>query len=313
MLIGAALFAAPAQALQTTDRPTAASALPPAAPDPAALDPAAPAPVDPLAITALDLRMTVPVSIGGGAPWPFIIDTGAERTVVSGELVRRLRLTPGPVRRVLTMAGTTLAPTALLPGLRVGKLDSLPIEAPVFARANLGAIGMLGIDALQGQKVAIDFVTDTMTLAPSGKRRRPSARRDEIVIVAKSLYGQLIVTDARWRGRRIAVVIDTGSPVTVANLALLRIARKPPPSLGTMTLIAASGVAIPANAYLLDRVEIGGVSLLGVSVAVAEVAPFRRFGLSDRPALLLGMETLRLFRAVDIDFANRTIVLKLPR
>jgi len=41
--------------------------------------------------------------------------------------------------------------------------------------------------------------------------------------------------------------------------------------------------------------------------------PFKRFGLSDTPALMLGMDSLRLFRRVQIDFANREIRLTLPR
>jgi predicted aspartyl protease len=305
MLAGAALVAAPAGAQQVA--PPAPSVLP------AAVEPPPEGVVDQLAITEADLRMTVPVSIAGGAPWPFVIDTGSERTVLSVELARRLGLARGPMRRVTTMAGTAPAATALVPDLRVGSIAIGKVEAPVFTRANLGAIGMLGIDALQGHKVAIDFDRETMTLVPSRKRRRPPARPNEIIVIAKSLYGQLIVTDARWRNHKIAVVLDTGSPLTVGNAALLQLGRRPPPQLGKVTMIAVTGAAIPADSYRLERLEIGGVSFLGVPIVIADVAPFHKFGLTDRPALMLGMDVLRLFRAVDIDFANRTIVLKLPR
>ncbi|MBB3912018.1 retropepsin-like aspartic protease [Sphingomonas desiccabilis] len=299
MLAVAALVAAPALAQQVAPGPTGVIA-----PEEV---------VDELAITEADLRMTVPVSVAGSTPWPFVIDTGSERTVIAAELARRLALAPGPVRRVTTMAGTAPASTALVPELRVGTLAIKGIEAPVFLRANLGAVGMLGIDALQGHKVEIDFDRETMTLLPSRRRRPPRPQPDEIVVVAKSLYGQLIVTDAHWRGRRIAVVLDTGSSLTVGNPALLALGRRPPPLLGQVTMIAVTGAAIPANSYRLDRVEIGGVTFEGVPVVIADVAPFHRFGLTDRPALLLGMDALRLFRAVDIDFANRAIVLRLPR
>lgn len=304
MLASAALVTAPAPAHQVEP----GSELPPAM-----TSPVPETPVDELWISEVDLRMTVPASIAGSTPWPFVIDTGSERTVVSAELARRLGLPPGPVRRVTTMAGTAPAATALVPDLRVGPVLVGAIEAPVFSRRNLGAIGMLGIDALQGHKVSIDFHEDTMALVPARKNRRPRARADEILVIAKSLYGQLIVTDAHWRGRKIAVVIDTGSPLTVGNPPLLALGRKPPPPLGKVTMIAVNGVAITAESYLLERLEIGGVRFSGVSVAIADLAPFRRFGLEDRPALLLGMDTLRMFRAIDIDFANRTIVMRLPR
>ncbi|MBA2770996.1 MAG: aspartyl protease family protein [Sphingomonas sp.] len=41
-------------------------------------------------------RMTVPVSIGGRGPYRFVVDTGAERTVISRELARELSLDAGP-------------------------------------------------------------------------------------------------------------------------------------------------------------------------------------------------------------------------
>jgi hypothetical protein len=48
-------------------------------------------------------------------------------------------------------------------------------------------------------------------------------------------------------------------------------------------------------------------------VAFADVTPFARFGLSHRPALLLGMDALRSFRRVDIDFPNRQVRFLMPR
>ena len=267
---------------------------------------------DPLAIGEADLRMTVPVTIDGSRAWPFVIDTGAERTVLSRELAERLALQPGRGVRVTTIVGTAPARTARVPLLRVSTLEAPTIEAPLFARADMGAIGMLGLDALQGHAVRIDFDANTMALRPS-KRRRFAAVPGEIVVTARSLYGQLIVTDARWRGKKIAVVLDTGSPVTIANPALLRLAKTPPVSFGPVQVVAVTGQTLVAQGYRLRNVEFGQVLFPDVPVAVADAAPFAKFGLGDTPALLLGMDALRLFRRVEIDFASRAIRLTLPR
>jgi hypothetical protein len=48
-------------------------------------------------------------------------------------------------------------------------------------------------------------------------------------------------------------------------------------------------------------------------IAFADVAPFERFGLVKRPALLLGMDALRSFRRVDIDFPNRQVRFLMPK
>ncbi len=268
--------------------------------DPAAAD-------DEWSLREQESRMTVPVSIAGKGDWPFVIDTGAERTVVSRELATLLALAPGRQVRVTTMAGTSPTPTAQVPLLKVSRLAPSLIEAPVYARRHLGAQGMLGLDALQGHRVAIDFDRSRMTLVPSRKQRRVAARQsDEIVVVARSVFGQLIVTDARWHNRRIAVVVDTGSAVTVANSAFRKLLGDKP-SIGRWDLIAASGEKFGADAFLLDRLQIGGITMSDVPIGVADVAPFQRFGLGDKPALLLGMQTLRSFRMVEIDFPNRSI------
>ncbi|MEG3153259.1 aspartyl protease family protein, partial [Sphingomonas sp. ZT3P38] len=62
---------------------------------PAATQEAAPAAVTEeasgtLALGALANRMTVPVSINGSAPHPFIIDTGADRSAISRQLAGSL-------------------------------------------------------------------------------------------------------------------------------------------------------------------------------------------------------------------------------
>ena len=39
-------------------------------------------------------RMLVPVTIGGAGPYPFIVDTAAERSVIARDLARGLGLAP---------------------------------------------------------------------------------------------------------------------------------------------------------------------------------------------------------------------------
>ena len=259
-------------------------------------------------------RMTVPVRIGPRGPWPFVIDTGAERTVVARELAGVLGLASGGDVRVMTMTGTSTVGTTLVPGLTVSTIRQGTIRAPALAARNMGALGMLGIDVLQGHKVRIDFDRSEMTLQPSVKRRSVArGTADEIVVVARSLYGQLIVTDAHWRGIRIAVVIDTGSPVSIGNTALRTAIGKRATPVGLISVISATGETLDADGFAVDEVSLGGIGFSNVPIAFAEVAPFRRFGIDRKPALILGMDLLRLFRVVQIDFANREIRFTVPR
>lgn len=279
---------------------------------------------DPDAATLLfgddQTRMTVPVTIAGAGPFPFIVDTGAQRTVIARELAATLGLAPGRTVRVTGMTGSERVATVVIPSLKVSVIGSAPIEAPAIGAINLGARGLLGIDTLQDHAVTIDFDTNVMTVTPSRKRRsRERAAPDEIVIRARSLFGQLVVTDAYCNGIRIRVILDTGTSISMANGALRRrVTRK---ALGgadrtqTVSLTGVTGETVVADYTTMDRVSIGSLSLgdLPVAFTAVDAPPFAVFGLAERPAMLLGMDVLQLFRRVDIDFANREVRLALPR
>jgi predicted aspartyl protease len=305
-----------ALAIGATGSPLAADSGAPQTPQDPPVIPTSPtatpaAPIDLLSFVSSESRMTVPVSIGPSGPYAFIIDTGSERTVVSRQLADVLKLTAGRRVRVTTMAGQSELGTYKLSELRVSKIAPDALEAPAVDATDLGAPGMLGIDALKGHAVSIDFDKNVMEVRPS-KKRGMGGSPDDIVIRAKNLYGQLIVTDARYRGRRISVVIDTGSPVTVGNLALLKRV-KTEKSLGNVALLAVTGQYLNADYRVIDSLDIAGIGFHNLPIAFADALPFKRFGLTDTPALMLGMDSLRLFRRVQIDFANREIRFTLPR
>ncbi len=283
----------------------------PAVPQPAAPDPAATT----IALTQLEERMTVPVQIDGGGPYRFIIDTGSERTVISRELAGRLQLAAGRSVNVTSMSGTSRVATVILPSVTLSSVPHIGrIEAPALEAAHLGASGLLGIDTLKDHRIEIDFDADTMAVTPSFKRKRTDrALPGEIVVRAKSLLGQLIVTDAEFAGQPVRVIIDTGSPVSVANTAFRRLARRTTGRFTPLELTSATGGTIVADYARVDRLRVGSIEFVGMPIAFSEVAPFKRFGLERKPAILLGMNALKFFRRVQIDFPNREVRFRLPR
>lgn len=264
-------------------------------------------------------RMTVPVTIGAGGPFRFIVDTGSERTVLSHELAATLGLSAGRRVRVTAMAGTVPVSTVLVPNIVVGspkagaQLTGTRIEAPVLFEQHLGASGLIGIDTLQGKAVEIDFARNVMTVSPATRRtRREFFGRDDIVIRAKNLFGQLVVTDAHYGGRRIRVVIDTGSVVSMGNIALQRLVAKSSGPLTAVRLLSVTGAVLEAQYSIVTGVQVGDIKLANLPIAFSDAAPFARLGLADRPALLLGMDAMHLFGQVRIDFANRELHLARP-
>lgn len=270
-----------------------------------------------LALGALANRMTVPVSINGSRPHPFIIDTGAERSVVSRQLAGTLGLSPGPQVTLTTMTGSSKVPTVVVPSLTVGPVrDRRAFNAPALEAVHMGAHGLLGIAQLRTHMVSIDFDRNEMAVRRSrregGKRGPVPADADEIVITAKSRFGQLIVTEARFEGVRVTVVLDTGSQISMGNMALQRKLRRTRLK-GPITLTSVTGEKLTANYHVAHRVRLGGIVLRELPVAFADVPPFERFGLSDTPALMLGMDALHAFRRVEIDFPDRKVRFLIPR
>lgn len=289
----------------------ACAALPAAAQETAPTAPPA-APADDLAFLDHEDRMTVPVQIAGAGPFAFIIDTGAQRSVLSRQLATRLGQPAGRRVRLTAITGTSDVDTVIVPSLSVSTLGARRVEAPALDAHNLGALGILGIDALQDHALTIDFDRQRMTVTPAIGHKPPPRESGEIVVRARSLFGQLVVTDATVAGRRVRIVLDTGTSVSLGNLALRRLLSRRKggdPAIFTSVL----GDTITTEYAALPVMTMGSATIRALPVAFADAPPFAAFGLAERPALLLGMDALRLFRRVHIDFARRELRLLLPR
>jgi len=258
-------------------------------------------------------RMTVPVAIEGRGPYRFVVDTGAERTVISRELASELALQPGRTATVHSMTEVSRVPTVVIPGLRIGSRTVNDIHAPALARGDLGASGMLGVDSLRSQRVVFDFARQEMTISPS-RGREGRWPEGSIVVTGRRLFGRLVLVDAEVEGTRVWVIVDSGSQVSVANSALReRLARRG--RLGPtfpIRLTSITGGEIDAEVGVAREIRIGGVDIRDLPIAFADVHPFHQLRLMDRPALLLGMDALQLFDRVSIDFANRRVRVLFP-
>jgi len=258
-------------------------------------------------------RMTVPVSIGGKGPYRFIIDTGAERTVIARELAQDLKLGASGEARVHSMTEVSDIATVLIPTLQVGQRQVQTIRAPALLRQNLGAEGMLGVDSLQKQRVSFDFARHTMTVVNAGTREEQWAS-DAIVVTGKSRFGHLVLVDASLDGEKVWVIVDTGAQVTVGNRVLrARLERRH--RLGAVhqiEMLSVTGGRLVADETSARVFHLGNAEIHDLPIAFADAHPFKKLGLLDRPAILLGMDALKLFERVSVDFGNRRVKLLTP-
>ena len=136
----------------------------------------------------------------------------------------------------------------------------------------------------------------------------------DIVITARRQRGQLILTQVRAAGLPLDAVIDTGSEITIGNLALRdKLIRKGRGKFSTIEMIGVTGKSVDLQIAQIEELRLGSVTLRDVPIAFADVPPFKVFGLADEPALLLGTDLLETFRRVSLDFGARKVRFQLRR
>ncbi len=261
-------------------------------------------------------RMTVPVMVNGQGPFQFVIDTGADRTVISTELSDRLNLPAAGTARLHSMGGQSQVNIVSIDRVGYSNRIARDVKAAALPMRNLGADGLLGVDSLKGQRVVMDFVAQTMSIESSSEAETPVPSDGAIIVVtARTRLGQLVMVDADANGQKVWVVVDTGAQNSVGNnrLKQLLVKRNPETPIKLMEMVDVIGRRTPAEYTIVSKVRIGGVTMHEAAIAFADAHPFKLFGLSKKPSMLLGMESLRSFRRVSVDFASRKVKFMLPK
>ena len=254
-------------------------------------------------------RLSLPVSIGEQGPFRFLIDTAAERTVISDAVAQRLGLAPRERGIVLGVAGQKPVSTVDVEDIRYGNVSYDGGGAPVLDASDLGADGIVGLDGLADHRVLFDFANNRVALIDP--RSNDASDHFDIVVTARRRGSQLILTNADIDGVRADVVIDTGAETSIGNRALQRALARRQQTGGTI-LHSVTGQEIPADYGVAHALSIDRITITHPLLAYADAPTFAALKLDRRPALLLGMKDLRLFRRFAIDFSKRKILFDLP-
>jgi predicted aspartyl protease len=258
-------------------------------------------------------RMTVAVSLGSKGPFRFLVDTGADRTVVSRGVAQRLGLDAGPGATMHSISGASAVTTAKVPQLIFSQRRVNNLNAVLLDGEHVGADGVLGTDSLRSQRILFDFKRQILSITPT-TRRPVREEQGTIVVQARERQGRLIVTDALADDIRVRVIIDTGSQYTIGNLALRRalLGRKPSKGSIPVDILSVAGDKVQGEINQLQKLTLGGVALEKMIIVFADAHTFRQLEMDDRPAILLGMNALRAFELVSIDFSKRRMRVRLP-
>ena len=254
-------------------------------------------------------RMTVPVRIGKAGPFDFLVDTGAERTVLARDIATRLQLPMSGRGLLIGIAGTQGVDLVEIEEINLGRRSFYGLTAPLLEGYNIGADGIIGLDSLQDQRVLLDFAKKRMAIGDAVQLG--GSRGFEIVVQARRRSGQLIMTNAVIDGVRTDIVIDTGSDTSIGNRALQKALSKRRKG-ETTQLQSVTGQTIIADIAMARTVKLGTMTMNNSMLVFADTPAFEKLEMVKRPAMFMGMNQLKLFHRVAIDFATKRILFDLP-
>ena len=260
----------------------------------------------------VETRLTAGVRLNGRGPYQFIVDSGADTSVVGLRIAAELQLPLGTPAILNNMTDSNIVDRVRVDELTLGPSTIRYLQLPALREQDLGGAGIIGIDALARSRLMMDFEKRSINVEDAARPAKYIA--GEIVVTARLKRGQLILTEVKASGLSADAVVDTGSQVTIGNFALRdKLFRRRRFKFETVTAIGVTGKEIALQLAYVDELRLGPVILRNVPMAFADVPPFQVFGLSDRPALLLGTDLLETFRRVSLDFRARKVRFQLRR
>ncbi len=256
--------------------------------------------------------MVVPVRINGRGPYRFIVDTGANHSTISPELVRALGLSAN-TKSLLTLdgiTGTAQVSYVAIERLQAGDLTIENTAMPVvWAPVMGGADGILGAAGLEQKSLLIDFKRNYVAIAGhiDSNIRDQSTR-----IRASRIANGLMIMRTLVGGVQVDAVLDTGSERTLGNRALREAlrgsTRVKQGFVAQLTSVYGATEAVESGEILAaPTISIGGLRITDVAIVYGDFHIFMVWDMLARPAMILGMDVLGTVASLDIDFKNQSV------
>ncbi len=248
-------------------------------------------------------RLLIPVTINGQGPFRFVLDTGANRSVLTPRLVEHLGLQVSNDNRLIMsgVTGTASVATVAVEQLKVGEVELRNVQLPVAASLSDDTSGTLGVDALPDSRVLLDFDTGRIQIRKAHHEVLPDGFSR---IAGQCRFMRLLIIRASVGRIPVRAVVDTGSQFTLGNLALrtkLGFPDKLDPARTTdvigETLARQQGERRP-----VPVVRVGTLQSPSPTLIFGDFYVFKLWHLETQPAIVIGMDMLGSVEQLVIDY-----------
>lgn len=254
-------------------------------------------------------RIAAPVMINGQGPFRFILDTGANQSVLTKRVADSVGLMLSEESRLMLhgVTGSLAVAAVNLDSLQAGDLVQRDLKVAVLDSVMGGADGILGTQGFNDLRVTVEFRRDRITIERSRGQR---ARHNEGTIPASLRFGTLIVVDGYVGTIRVKAVIDTGAEMTLGNLALrdaLLRRRKQAHGPDDARVVGLDETSQTGRYLRTPMIRLGDAEIEGLPIIYGDIHVFKLWDLKEEPALLVGMDILGSLEKLVIDYRREEI------
>ncbi len=281
--------------------------------------------VAPLATTPTDAvqgaadfqdRLTVTTTINGKGPFQFVVDTGADRSVLSEDLGFALGLPPAEDVIVQGIARALPAHAVHLESLHFGRAALDDIVMPLLPRVWLGADGYLGLDVLENKRVTFDFQNHRMEVEVSDMRSHALYLDNDVLVRVSGERGRLTAFDCAINDVSAYAFIDSGAQYSIGNGPLFAEMKKTGATFinpAPVPLIGVTGGAAYGSVTALKTMRLGPLRFAHGGLVISDLPVFDIWGLGDKPAVFLGMNLLKTMSSFSIDYGRKELRFRAPQ
>ncbi len=250
-------------------------------------------------------RAVALININGQGPFRFIIDTGANRSVLSQSLARRLGLAPTGEGVVHSIDGAEPAKLVNVESLSFGAMRLSQGDTPVLDGPMLdGEHGLLGVDGMAGRLLHVDFTRNCVEIYESAAELSMQGWQS---VPAVMRFGSLLMVPGEILGVHVNVLIDTGSNISLANEhfrdALRRVAARSIEYHDGRAFTSGRPIVLEQSVWT-PTLRLGSTSVERVNAYIGDFHIFDYWGLQNEPTLLIGTDVLAHSDEMAIDYEH---------
>lgn len=262
-------------------------------------------------------RMIVPLKIEGVGKQYFILDTAAGGSAISPRLREQLTIDLAGVRQDTEKgaSGMRLMEKVILPPVQFGGQSFSDIDAVVYPTNTFREYdgrrveGILGVNVMRHFNLSFDLPNKILRLY------HPPNKMDEtpgIPFESKAQPG-FVEFEIDINGQSVQAVLHSGAKSNVLNWKAanaLGITRTDPGvkkrTKNSKGIDGVGGVA--TYDYIFDQVQLGPATLENTTFKIIDYPVFDMLGISDGPAMLMGLEIFKHCR-VKINYSTKQLII----